>query len=74
MSENFIKDAKNFTFQMKVCSIICWVATLLFMFLPKTNNADSDWVIIPIGGVIFSIIYFSMNANIKKYEQLNNKK
>jgi len=71
MSEEFIKEAKNFRMQMKWCSIICWVATLVFVFgMPKTNNADMDWVIIPVGGTVFAFIYFSMDKNIKRYEEL----
>jgi len=32
MSEDFIKEAKNFRKQMKWCSIICWVATAIFIY------------------------------------------
>jgi len=71
MTEEFIKEAKNFRRQMKWVSIMCWVATLAFITLPfKNPNADYDWVIVPVGAVIFSIIYFSMDSNIKKYEEL----
>jgi hypothetical protein len=73
MSEDFIKEAKNFRMQMKWCSIICWVATLVFIFVPKTNNTDIDWVIIPIGGGIFNLIYLKMDKQIKEYEKLTNK-
>lgn len=73
MSEDFIKEAKNFRMQMKWCSIICWVATLVFIFVPKTNNTDIDWVIIPIGGGIFNLIYFKMDKQVKEYEKLTNK-
>jgi hypothetical protein len=73
MSEEFIKEAKNFRMQMKWCSIICWVATLVFIFVPKTNNTDMDWVIIPIGGGIFNLIYFKMDKQIKEYEKLTKK-
>lgn len=72
--ERFIEDAKNFRKQMKWCSIICWIATLAFVFVPtKNQNAGYDWVIIPVGGVIFTIIYFNMDSNIKKYEKLHGK-
>ena len=70
MSKDFIKEAKNFRMQMKWCSIICWVATLVFIFVPKTNNTDIDWVIIPIGGGIFNLIYLKMDKQIKEYEKL----
>ena len=73
MSDEFIKEAKNFRMQMKWCSIICWVATLVFIFVPKTNNTDMDWVIIPIGGGIFNLIYLKMDKQIKEYEKLTNK-
>jgi FtsH-binding integral membrane protein len=70
MSEEFIKEAKNFRMQMKWCSIICWIATLAFIFIPKTNNEDMGWMIIPVGGTVFTYIYFSMDKNIKRYEKL----
>lgn len=71
MSEEFIKEAKNFRMQMKWCSIICWLATLAFIFIPSKNtNDDLSWTIIPVGGTIFTFIYFSMDKNIKRYEEL----
>ncbi len=69
MSDEFIKEAKNFRMQMKWCSIICWVATLAFVFIP-TKNADHGWTIISIAGTVFTFCYFSMNKNIKRYEAL----
>jgi hypothetical protein len=69
MSEEFIKEAKNFRMQMKWCSIICWLVTLAFIFIPTTKD-DSSWMLIPTGGTIFTFIYFSMNKNIKEYEKL----
>ena len=74
MSEETLKEAKNFRMQMKWCSIMCWVATLVFIFVPKTNNTDMDWVIIPIGGGIFNLIYFKMDNMITKYENLTKNK
>ena len=73
MSEEFIKEAKNFRMQMKWCSIICWVATLVFIFMPKNPNTGIDWVIVPIGGCIFNLIYFKMDKQIKEYENLTKK-
>lgn len=73
MSEEFIKEAKNFRMQMKWCSIICWVATLVFIFMPKNPNAGIDWVIVPIGGCIFNLIYLKMDSQIKEYEKLTKK-
>ena len=69
MSEEFIKEAKNFRRQMKWCSIMCWVATLAFIFMP-TPKGDYDWMIIPFGGVILTLCYYSMDKNIKQYEKL----
>ena len=70
LSEEFIKEAKNFRMQMKWCSIMCWLATLAFIFIPA-KNPDMSWTIIPIGGTIFTFIYFTMNKNIKEYEKKN---
>ena len=69
MSEEFIKEAKNFRMQMKWCSIMCWLATLAFIFMPNTKN-DYEWIIIPFGGIVLTLCYFGMDKNIKKYEKL----
>jgi len=73
MSEEFIKEAKNFRMQMKWCSIICWVASLVFFYNYNSKPSlqeNFDWVIIPVGAVIFTLIFLSMDSNIKKYEKL----
>ena len=70
LSEEFIKESKNFRMQMKWCSIISWIATLAFIFIPfKNPNADMDWIIVPIGGMIFTCIYFKIDSQIKQYEK-----
>ena len=74
MSEETLKEAKNFRMQMKWCSIMCWVATLVFIFVPKTTNDDLSWIIIPVGGSIFNLIYFKMDNMITKYENLTKNK
>ena len=72
MSDDFIKEAKSFRSQMKWCSIMCWIVTLVFIFMPTKNpEAGLDWIIIPIGGTVFSLIYFKMDSQIKEYEKLN---
>lgn len=79
MSEEFLNEAKNFRRQMKWSAILCWVGTLIFVYglfygpeaIKKGLNEDYAWVMIPIGAIILSIIYYSMNNNIKKYEQLS---
>jgi FtsH-binding integral membrane protein len=67
MSPETLKEIKNFTRQMKWCSIMCWFATALFLFLPKTND-DLGWTIVPIGAVIFTFIYFHLTSKIREYE------
>lgn len=75
MNQEFLNEAKNFRMQMKWSSIICWIGSAIFAYGWFTGNKgvreDFTWMIIPIGGIILSGIYFSMNKNIKKYEQLN---
>lgn len=73
MSPETLKEAKNFRMQMKWCSIICWIATLVFIIMPKNPDAGMDWVIVPIGGGIFTVIYFNMRSMINKYESLTKK-
>lgn len=68
MTQEILKEAKNFRRQMKWCSILCWVATLAFIFMPKNPKAGDDWLIVPAASVILTIIYFNMNNMINKYE------
>jgi hypothetical protein len=69
MSPETLKEIKNFTRQMKWCSVMCWLATLAFIFVPTKNlNADLGWTIIPAGGVILTFIYFHLRSKIKEYE------
>ena len=69
MSPDTLKEIKNFTRQMKWCSIMCWFATALFLFLPVKNpNADLGWTIIPVGATIFTFIYFHLSSKIREYE------
>ena len=72
MTQEQLKDAKNFRRQMKWCSIICWIATAAFIFIPHKNpDAGYDWVIVPFGGMVYTIIYLSMNSLITEYEKKN---
>lgn len=75
MNQEFLKEAKNFRTQMKWCLLICWAATLIFGYEyfggNKALHEDLTWLIVPIGAIILSKIYFSMNGNIKKYEDLS---
>ena len=67
MSEEFIKEAKNFKRQMKWCSIMCWFATALLTY--KAPDKIDGWGIITLGGIVFTIIYFNMSKNISSYEK-----
>ena len=66
MSEEFIKEAKNFKRQMKWCSIMCWVATASLIY--KAPDKIDDWGIITFGAIVFTIIYFNTSKNISSYE------
>jgi hypothetical protein len=68
MSEEFIKEAKNFRMQMKWCAIIALVATALLTY--TAPEKAGEWGIITFGGIVFTFIYFNMNKNIKEYENL----
>lgn len=75
MMEEFIKEYKHFAKQMFIISIICWVVSLIFiLFIPEKKLLDDlSWCIVPIGAVIFTLIYINCKKNIKKYEEINNK-
>ena len=66
MSEEFIKDAKNFKRQMKWCSIMCWFAAALLTY--KAPDKIDGWGIITFGAIVFTVIYFNMSKNISSYE------
>jgi hypothetical protein len=68
MSEEFIKEAKNFRMQMKWCAIIALVSTALLTY--TVPEKAGEWGIITFGGIVFTFIYFNMNKNIKEYEKL----
>lgn len=68
MSEEFIKEAKNFRMQMKWCAIISMVASAFLTY--KAPEKIGEWGIIAFGGIAFIFIYFNMNKNIKEYEKL----
>ena len=67
MSEKEFNDAKNFKYQMGGCAIMCWVATIFVLIIDATKI--NELFIIPICGVIMSIIYFKMKSLIDKYEK-----
>lgn len=72
LRKEFIEDAKDFRKQLKWMSIICWIATLVFIFAPdKKENEDYSWIIITLGGAIFTVLYLSMDSKIKDLEKLN---
>lgn len=66
MSEEFIKEAKNFKRQMKWCAIISWIATAFLSY--KASDKIDGWGIIIFGAIVFTIIYFNMSKNISSYE------
>ena len=66
MSEEFIKEAKNFKRQMKWCSIMCWIATIFLTY--KAPDKIDVLGIITFGAIVFTIIYFNMSKNISSYE------
>lgn len=72
LRKEFIEDAKDFRKQLKWMSIICWIATLVFIFVPNNKeNEDYSWIIITLGGAIFTVLYLSMDSKIKEFEKLN---
>jgi hypothetical protein len=77
MNQEFLKESKNFRRQMGWCSILCWVITAIIIYQYLTDDLmrnklseNSDWIMIPFSGMILTIIYFSMNSYIKKYEEM----
>ena len=70
MSEEFIKEAKNFKRQIKSCSIMCWTATIFLTY--KAPDKIDGWGIITFGAIVFTIIYFNMSKIIISYENKTN--
>jgi hypothetical protein len=74
MTQETLDEAKNFKKQMKWCSIIGTIASLVFIGGAINGNKgileDFTWVIIPIGTLVFTGIYFNMKSLIQQYEDL----
>jgi hypothetical protein len=67
MSEEFIKEAKSFRTQAKWCAVLCWIATAIFTYF--AYQKIEEWGIVTFGAIIFTVIYFNINKNIRDYEK-----
>jgi len=68
MTESTLKEAKNFTAQMKWCAILCWAASI-FIAIKNPQTKDFGWLIIPVAGFVFTVAFFNMRKMIKEYEK-----
>lgn len=69
MNRKQFREMVQFRNQMAFCSIFCWLVTIYFsIMVPK---ALDELILIPIGGVILTIITFRLNKQIAE-ERKNN--
>jgi hypothetical protein len=48
------------------CSVLSWAATLSLAF--KAPEKIDDWMVIPFGAIVFTIIHFKMSMLISEYK------
>lgn len=53
-----IKELKSFIRQMMWCMILMWIASGILGYF--ASDKLRGWIIVPIGAIIFTIIYFSL--------------
>jgi purine-cytosine permease-like protein len=73
MSPETLKEAKHFKTQAGWCALLMWVASAAMTYMSINKPTDMDWVIVPVGAGIFTVIYFNMRSMINKYESLTKK-
>jgi purine-cytosine permease-like protein len=62
-----MKEQKNFKMQMGWCAVMSWVATLLLAY--KVPATVEEWMILPFGAIIFTLIHFKMSLLIEDVEK-----
>jgi hypothetical protein len=61
-----MEKSYNFKMQMGWCSVLSWAATLSLAF--KAPEKIDDWMVIPFGAIVFTIIHFKMSMLISEYK------
>lgn len=70
MTEDKLKEIKDFRMQMKLCSITTWIGTIGMLYaVTEKPEVLGDLCIIPIGAVIFTYIWLKTTNEILKYER-----
>lgn len=59
----FIAGLYNFRMQMLWCMVMCWITSILLMY--SSIDKLSDWIIVPVGTLIISYIWYSTDKQIK---------
>lgn len=67
--EQLLKEAKGFKLQMKICSIILLVLSIIIGFL-KPSALYGQFIIVPVVDVILFGIFIRMNTIISEYENI----
>jgi hypothetical protein len=60
-----MEKSYNFKMQMGWCSVLSWAATLSLALKPQRKI---DWMVIPFGAIVFTIIHFKMSMLISEYK------
>jgi hypothetical protein len=59
-----MEKSYNFKMQMGWCSVLSWAAISSF----KAPEKIDDWMVIPFGAIVFTIIHFKMSMLISEYK------
>lgn len=67
--EQLLKEAKGFKLQIKICSIILLILSIIVCVL-KPNALYGQFIIVPVVDVILFGIFIRMNTIISEYENI----
>jgi hypothetical protein len=73
MTQETLKEAKDFRRSTGIMAIVLWTFIPFFVYLSDSESIDTT-VLISIGAIVLTFIYFKMNGLIKKYERISDGK
>ncbi len=69
MQEKKLKIVKYLRKRMLVCAVASWVFTTLILIIE--DGGLRELIFLPIGAMALTLVYFKMNAIIKKLETIS---
>jgi hypothetical protein len=69
--EKYLRELRDFRTSLGICSIICWIMTLVLIFTEGLHIDEK--LLIPFGGIVMTSIFLYTSKMIKKIETLKSK-